>query len=73
MARGPILYRHDITHKGYEMPKALTKLGRSVPRIFHVHDSLWERVREAATVRGVSMSEVVRRALTSYLARIEPK
>jgi len=36
-------------------------------------ESLWEKAKIKATMERVSFTEIVRRALTEYLAKREPK
>ena len=49
------------------MARPVPKGGKQIPRMFYVPRGLWSKVRQAAKRERVSMSEVVRRALVSYL------
>ena len=49
------------------MPRVVDRAGRQIPRLFHVTDAKWAKVRKAAAREGVSLSEIVRRALDAYL------
>ena len=51
------------------MPAPVADEERLTQRIVRTTDAMWERVAAGAKERGISYSELVRRAIAEYLTR----